>query len=251
MPGEKRRWMKNTSNFRVVWEKRGRWNLKAWRGDSLRTEQLRRIFNCRVVKKVSVVPVPSDEIRMDKKVFEALASDTRIAILKELDQRQMTVTELANSLGMAKATVHEHLAKMVEVGLIEKEDSRRKWTYYRLTRNGRSILHPHEMTKILLLLGSSILAFLGGVSQVLNSLWTAKEAMMQEAQPSMPSSASLPVPRPATPAEGAEALKEAGAAYAREPVILGVLLIIAALILGYYAYRIWRKSRTKRLRVKG
>jgi DNA-binding transcriptional ArsR family regulator len=54
--------------------------------------------------------VPSDEIRMDKKVFETLASDTRIAILKELDRRQMTLTELANSLDMAKATVHQHLA---------------------------------------------------------------------------------------------------------------------------------------------
>lgn len=54
--------------------------------------------------------MPSDEIRMDKKVFETLASDTRIAILKELDRRQMTLTELANSLDMAKATVHQHLA---------------------------------------------------------------------------------------------------------------------------------------------
>jgi DNA-binding transcriptional ArsR family regulator len=196
--------------------------------------------------------MPTDEIRMDKKVFEALASDTRITILKELDQRQRTVTELANSLGMAKATVHEHLAKMVEVDLIEKEDSKRKWTYYRLTRKGRSILHPHEMTKFLVLLGSSILAFLGGASQVLKSLWVpAEEAMMQKAPPSTLSEEQLPVPRPVPPEGGEEVLREAGAAYAKEPLILGVLLIVAALLLGYYAYRIWRKSRPKKLGVKG
>lgn len=195
--------------------------------------------------------MPADEIRMDKKVFEALASDTRIAILKELDARQMTVTELANSLDMAKSSVHEHLAKMVEVGLIEKEDSKRKWTYYRLTRKGRSILHPHEMTKILVLLGSSILAFLGGASQVLKSLWPAEEAMMQKAPPSLPSEEQLPVPRPVPPEGGEEVLREAGADYARESLILGVLLIVAALLLGYYAYRIWRKSRPKKLKVKG
>jgi DNA-binding transcriptional ArsR family regulator len=188
---------------------------------------------------------------MDKKVFEALASDTRIAILKELDARQRTVTELANSLGMAKSSVHEHLAKMVEVGLIEKEDSRRKWTYYRVTRKGRSILHPHEMTKILVLLGSSILAFLGGASQVLKSLWTGEKAMMQKAPPSTLSEEQLPVPKPVPPESGEEVLREAGAAYTREPLILGILLIVAALLLGYYAYRIWRKSRPEKLTVEG
>jgi DNA-binding transcriptional ArsR family regulator len=175
---------------------------------------------------------------MDKKVFEALASDTRIAILKELDQRQRTVTELANSLGMAKATIHEHLAKMIEVGLIEKEDTQRKWTYYRLTRKGRSILHPHEMTKILLLLGSSILAFLGGVSQVLKSISVPTEEMMQKAP--------LPVPKPLSPEEALE-----GARATKEPLILGALLIATALLLGYYTYRTWRSSRPMKLKAEG
>lgn len=171
---------------------------------------------------------------MDKKVFEALASDTRIAILKELDQRQKTVTELADSLSMAKSSVHEHLSKMVDAGIIEKEDNERKWTYYRLTRKGRSILHPHETTKILVLIGSSILAFLGGVSQILKLTAPAKEVAMQKGVPSLPS-----------PERGEEVLKGAEAVYVKEPLILGILLLITAILLSYFAYRIWRRLKNE------
>lgn len=195
--------------------------------------------------------MPSDEIRMDKKVFEALSSDTRIAILKFLDRRQMTVTELANSLGMAKSTVHGHLCKMVEVGLVEKEDSNRKWTYYRLTPRGRGILHPHERTKIWVLLGSSILTFLGGVSQIIKSVSISVEKEVREKSLSEPSRESPPAPSPAPPPEAEEVLKETWAGYVKEPLILGAVLIAAAFILGCYAYITWRKSREGKIRVEG
>lgn len=170
-----------------------------------------------------------DEIRIDRRVFEALASDTRVAILKELDERQKTVTELSDSLGMAKSSVHEHLAKMVEAGLIEKEENERKWTYYRLTPKGRKILHPGERTRILVLVGSSILAFVAGVSQIFRSAGPpAGRVAMKEAMPP-------PLPA-AAPERGGEVLSGAGAT-----PILGILLIGAALVLGYWAYRTWKR----------
>ncbi|MEK6978476.1 MAG: winged helix-turn-helix domain-containing protein [Candidatus Hydrothermarchaeota archaeon] len=173
-----------------------------------------------------------DEIRIDRRVFEALASDTRVAILKELDERQKTVTELSASLGMAKSSVHEHLAKMVEAGLIEKEENERKWTYYRLTPKGRKILHPGERTKILVLVGSSILAFVAGVSQIFRSAGPQAGRMaMEEAAPPPPLPAAIPE-------RGGEVLGGAGAT-----PILGILLISAALLLGYWAYRTWRRSK--------
>ena len=172
-----------------------------------------------------------DEIRIDKRVLEALASDTRVAILKELDKRQKTVTELSDSLGMAKSSVHEHLAKMVEAGLIEKEENERKWTYYRLTPKGQKILHPGDRTKILVLVGSSILTFLAGVSQTLKSAQApVRGAAMERAAPP-------PLPA-AIPERGGEVLSGAGAT-----PILGILLISVALLLGYWAYRTWRRSK--------
>lgn len=173
---------------------------------------------------------------MDKKVFEALASDTRIAILKELDERQKTVTELSDSLGMAKSSVHEHLSKMMEGGLIEKEESERKWTYYRLTRKGQKILHPGETTKILVLVGSSILSFLAGVAQIFKSAGpSVREPVVEKA---------VPPPLPAAiPEHGGEVLRGARVTYDNGPLILGILLMGAALLFGYLAYRAWKRPK--------
>ncbi len=46
---------------------------------------------------------------IDRKALFALASETRIEILKKLDKRRMTLTELSESLNMSKTTVKEHL----------------------------------------------------------------------------------------------------------------------------------------------
>lgn len=181
--------------------------------------------------------MPDDEVRMDRRTFEALASKTRIEILKALDIRHMTVTEIASYLDMAKSSVHEHLEKMLEVGLVEKEESDRKWTYYRLTNKGRQILHPHEATKLLLLLGASILAFVEGIAML-----TPLRA------PGMPAAAPeiAPAPEAMLAEEGAEALAAEPVAASNLPLALGLILIAASLILGYYAYRRWRRFRPVR-----
>ncbi len=181
--------------------------------------------------------MPDGEIRMDRRVFEALASETRIDILKALDQRHMTVTEIAGYLGMAKSSVHEHLTKMLEVGLVEKEESERKWTYYRLTNKGRQILHPHEATKILLLLGASILAFAGGLAQVLSIL--REVAPLQAAKP-------LAVPEVMSAEKGAGALAAKPTPIGDLTLTLGLIMIAVALIMAYYAYRRWRLFRPVR-----
>ncbi len=51
------------------------------------------------------------KIVIDRKTIFALASNTRIEILKKLNERRMTLTELSESLNMAKTTVKEHLDK--------------------------------------------------------------------------------------------------------------------------------------------
>lgn len=106
-----------------------------------------------------------DKITLDRNVFKALASDTRLDILKALDERQKTVTELARELDLNKATVFEHVEKLAEVGLIQKLEDDRKWVYWQLSWTGRRLLHPEAITLALVL------------STALGSLLTAAVAM--------------------------------------------------------------------------
>jgi len=118
-----------------------------------------------------------DSITLDRRAFKALASETRVEILKRLDGTQMTVSDLARDLDMNKATMFEHLEQLVEVGLVRKdtEEDRattvktvgldapvqgppKKWVYYRLTWKGKNVLHP-ERVKIAIMLCAVVLAF--------------------------------------------------------------------------------------------
>jgi DNA-binding transcriptional ArsR family regulator len=95
------------------------------------------------------------KITLDQDTFKVLASETRIEILKVLEKSQLTVSDLSRVLNMSKATLFEHLDKMVRVGLIKKKEDHRKWVYYRLSWKGKNILHP-QRTKIAIVLGISV-----------------------------------------------------------------------------------------------
>ncbi|VVB53643.1 Putative arsenical resistance operon repressor ArsR2 [uncultured archaeon] len=99
-----------------------------------------------------------DKITLDRDTFKALAVDTRVEILKRLDDHKATLTDLTSDLSMSPSTVKEHLDKLLAAGLIEQEPSEAKWKYYRLTRKGKSVVHPRE-TAVWVLLGIS--AFMG------------------------------------------------------------------------------------------
>jgi DNA-binding transcriptional ArsR family regulator len=92
------------------------------------------------------------KIKLSQDEFRVLASNTRIEILKLLDESQFTVSDISRKLDMNKATVHEHLSKLMEVGLVKKDDSPRKWVYYQLTWKGRNLLHP-ERVRVMVSLG--------------------------------------------------------------------------------------------------
>ncbi|HWG90947.1 MAG TPA: winged helix-turn-helix domain-containing protein [Candidatus Thermoplasmatota archaeon] len=106
------------------------------------------------------------KITLDRATFKALASDTRLDILKLLDTRQMTVSEIGRALDLNKATCFEHLTKLVEAGLVNKLEDDRKWVYYQLTWTGRRILNPEKIT-FALLLSSSFAALVTGIA----ALW--------------------------------------------------------------------------------
>lgn len=104
------------------------------------------------------------KITLDAETFKALASATRLTVLKALDERRKTLTELSRDLDLNKATVHEHLGLLLAAGLVRKRDDEgRKWIYYELTWTGQRILRPEATTTFNVLLGLSALAAGGGV----------------------------------------------------------------------------------------
>jgi len=103
--------------------------------------------------------MPDEKITLDREVFRTLASGTRVDIIKSLDRRRKTLSELSKQFGMSVSTIKEHLDNLVAVGLIVQMDDGHKWKYYDLTRKGKNILHPEDK-RVWILLGMSALAFI-------------------------------------------------------------------------------------------
>src|SRR3970040_929406 len=117
-----------------------------------------------------MIPEPGT-ITLDREAFKALASEVRVEVLKQLEARRMTVTDLSHAMSLAKPTLLEHLDRLVTAGLVTKQDEGRKWIYYDLTKRGRNILRPHQV-KILISLALSILLFSSGLIAILAAATT-------------------------------------------------------------------------------
>jgi len=106
------------------------------------------------------------KITLDRETFKALASDTRLDILRTLDGKHLGLNDMVDTLNLTKATMHEHLTKLQEAGLIKKtEREGHKWVYYRLTWKGQCLLHP-ENSRIVVLFTTTLLALSVGIVQL-------------------------------------------------------------------------------------
>jgi predicted transcriptional regulator len=103
-----------------------------------------------------------EKIALDRGDIAALSSDVRVAILKALDIRPMTMSELADRLGLAKSTIHGHLSVLADADLVHHENAW-KWRDYTLTKKGQRILHPGRDHRIIIILGTSLVAMTVGV----------------------------------------------------------------------------------------
>lgn len=97
---------------------------------------------------------PDMKVELDKKSLFALASDTRLEILKSLQPMRRTVSQLSDSLDIDKAAVHRHLKKMEEGGLVTRYEDH-GFVYYGLSWKARDLLSPNENTRIIVLLSST------------------------------------------------------------------------------------------------
>ena len=166
--------------------------------------------------------MPEEKITLDKEVFKTLASGTRVDILKSLDMRRKTLTELSKQFGMSVSTVKEHLDNLVNVGLIEQKDEGYKWKYYELTTKGKDILHP-ENKKIWILLSISAVAMIGIGYDLLRSFYGTFFAR----------AGGYAAAPPAMVAEGAKEAGDAAAQIIPQFPYLHVLgLVVFGIILG-------------------
>jgi len=110
------------------------------------------------------------KVTLDMNSFKALASDTRLNILKTLDGKKMSLKDISKATGLNKATLHEHLTKLTEAGIVKrKEREGHKWVYYKLTWKGEGLLHP-ENTRIVILFSVTFVALAAGITQFINYL---------------------------------------------------------------------------------
>ncbi|MCK4368010.1 MAG: winged helix-turn-helix transcriptional regulator [Thermoplasmata archaeon] len=112
-------------------------------------------------------------IVLDAESFRALSSETRVQLLKHLDEDRLTLTNLAKKMDLAKATVSSHLESLENAGLIRRIDEGRKWIYYSLTGKGKAVLHP-ESEKVGVILALSVGLSLIGLASLL--IWVVGEA---------------------------------------------------------------------------
>lgn len=108
-------------------------------------------------------------VELNKKALFALASDTRLEILRAMQPMRRTVSQLAEALGIDKAAVYRHLQKLTEGELVKRYDDH-GFVYYGLSWKTRDILNPNDNTKIVILLASSIVLFMIAVAAVFAGL---------------------------------------------------------------------------------
>ena len=120
--------------------------------------------------------IDMSKVTLDINAFKALASDTRLDILRALDGKKMSLKDISNATNLNKATLHEHLSKLNEAGLIKKREREgHKWVYYKLSWKGESLLHP-ENTKIVVLFATTFIALCVGIIQM---IWYVRGRMTE------------------------------------------------------------------------
>jgi DNA-binding transcriptional ArsR family regulator len=171
------------------------------------------------------------KVELDKKALFALASDSRMEILKALHPQRRTVAQLADQLGLDKAGVHRHLKKLEEGELVTRYEEH-GFVYYGLSWKARDVISPGENTKIIIVFSVTLMMVVGAIAAILTSISTSAyrfgESQVNNGEP----------------AGGADRMF-LGNGISPEMMALGIILMIIAAILIYIG---WRKVRAPKQR---
>ncbi|MBW3022989.1 winged helix-turn-helix domain-containing protein [Candidatus Woesearchaeota archaeon] len=130
-----------------------------------------------------------DKITIDRSTFKALAADTRVHILKLLDKRRHTQSELSAELKLSVPTIKEHLEALEKASLVKKHEEGYKWKYYGLTEKAKCLLDP-ERKKVWIMLAVLLISIGGTIITLSKSMFLgaakasfASEKLAAEAAP--------------------------------------------------------------------
>ncbi len=112
-------------------------------------------------------------MEITKKTIKALASDTRLEILKMLAGRRKISADIAKQLRLAPSTVNEHMKILEQAGLVKRKDTGHKWIYFEITDSGRNLVQPRSPVQFILILSLGIVMILvGGIRSILGPVKT-------------------------------------------------------------------------------
>jgi len=107
-------------------------------------------------------------MEIDTKTFRALASPTRIEILRAVMERGSTPTKLSEEVGKTKSTVSSHLETLMEADLVSKEEAEgRRRVEYSPTKKAETIVKGRER-KVRFSVATGLIAMVAGGA----SIWT-------------------------------------------------------------------------------
>lgn len=176
------------------------------------------------------------KITLDKDTFKVLASDTRLNILRSLDGKKMTLTELGKQTSLNKATLHEHLNKLHTAGLVKrKEREGHKWIYYKLSWKGASLLHP-DNNRIVVMFTATFLVLTTGIVGLFNYL---KGFISAEAGEEL-----MYAPK-GNADDGILAFEERSFEVANDPVFLYIAIACVILFSVLFIFSIWKYRQNK------
>jgi DNA-binding transcriptional ArsR family regulator len=190
----------------------------------------------RLMSQHSLFSLRGEEMRveLDKKSLFALASDTRLDILRALQPMRRTVTQLSDALDIDKAAVHRHLKKMEEGGLVKRYEDH-GFVYYGLSWKARDLMSPNENTRIVILFSASWLFCIAVVLLLLLGMTDVGDDMLSPSRS----------PGHQTYEDNETALHEryilADTSISIIFIIPAGLVAVGAVILGYRGYRgLWK-----------
>ena len=183
------------------------------------------------------------KVTLDLDSFKALASETRLDILRSLDGKKLNLNNISKATKLHKVTLHEHLIKLVEAGFVKKKERERcKWVYYKLSWKGESLLHP-ENTRIVVLFSTTFVILFLGIIGLLNY---ARE-VLAVTQGDVIIDDGGPIKGPLPP--GSNGLEPAVTSSGQNPVFLYIALgcLILFIVLAVISFWRYKKNRTPKL----
>lgn len=211
------------------------------------------------------------KIVLDQATFKALAAGTRVKILKTLEQRRHTQSELSAVLSISVPTAKEHLAALESAGLVRRNEEGRKWIYYSLTEKAKCVLDP-ERKRLWIVLGFFLASVAGTIITVRNyfagqlvalagsapepaRMFAAKEAAVEVAQESVVATAAESAPpsmldaaQAAAPEAANNIAQAAGQTVQAYPYAMIGFIVITVILLIFAVYFLSRSRLLKHKR---